>query len=227
MKAAKHPYQNDDRDRNTEEPYNSPRPMTSSCFTSFRSAEITKSVRIGSAPPRLDSVAAPQRMTRRVVTRNPAAILPFRFSMLVSKPEGWPSGLRRTLGKRVYGKPYRGFESHSLRHPSPLRGFGWQATNVEGAKGVSRSSAGAQGDFHRLRYVYFLELRNSEVYVGSTDNLRCGFASHQNGKVLSTRGARSRIPSLQSALIGSRTISIGFERAQFSIEARSIVCRER
>jgi hypothetical protein len=31
-------------------------------------------------------------------------------------PEGWPSGLRRSLGKRVYGKPYRGFESHSLRH---------------------------------------------------------------------------------------------------------------
>src|SRR3954470_23200719 len=29
--------------------------------------------------------------------------------------ERWPSGLRRTLGKRVYGKPYRGFESHSLR----------------------------------------------------------------------------------------------------------------
>src|SRR5262249_7914250 len=36
--------------------------------------------------------------------------------------EGWPSGLRRTLGKRVYGKPYRGFESHSLRQKrrSPL-----------------------------------------------------------------------------------------------------------
>ena len=31
-------------------------------------------------------------------------------------PKGWASGLRRTLGKRVYGKPYRGFESHSLRH---------------------------------------------------------------------------------------------------------------
>ena len=60
---------------------------------------------------RPDSGAAPQRITRRVVTWNPAAILPFRFSM----PEGWPSGLRRTLGKRVYGKPYRGFESHSLR----------------------------------------------------------------------------------------------------------------
>src|SRR6516225_10153841 len=33
-------------------------------------------------------------------------------------PERWPSGLRRTLGKRVCGKPYRGFESHSLRHAS-------------------------------------------------------------------------------------------------------------
>ena len=30
-------------------------------------------------------------------------------------PEGWPSGLRRTLGKRVYVNGYRGFESHSLR----------------------------------------------------------------------------------------------------------------
>ncbi len=30
--------------------------------------------------------------------------------------ERWPSGLRRTPGTRVYGKPYRGFESLSLRH---------------------------------------------------------------------------------------------------------------
>ncbi len=35
-------------------------------------------------------------------------------------PERWPSGLRRTLGKRVCGKPYRGFESHSLRHFASL-----------------------------------------------------------------------------------------------------------
>ena len=42
-------------------------------------------------------------------------------------PERWPSGLRRTLGKRVCGKLYRGFESHSLRqyivlHCSPSFG---------------------------------------------------------------------------------------------------------
>ena len=46
-----------------------------------------------------------------VVTPAPPAI----FRVLPRQPEGWPSGLRRTLGKRVYGKPYRGFESHSLR----------------------------------------------------------------------------------------------------------------
>ena len=29
--------------------------------------------------------------------------------------ERWPSGLRRTLGKRVCGRPHRGFESLPLR----------------------------------------------------------------------------------------------------------------
>ncbi len=32
------------------------------------------------------------------------------------KLEGWPSGLRRTLGKRVEGNTSPGFESPSLRH---------------------------------------------------------------------------------------------------------------
>ena len=45
---------------------------------------------------------------RRVVARPAAAM--FRRGT-----EGWPSGLRRTLGKRVCVKAYRGFESHSLR----------------------------------------------------------------------------------------------------------------
>ena len=39
-----------------------------------------------------------------------------RFKKIVHLPERWPSGLRRTLGKRVYFNEYRGFESHSLRH---------------------------------------------------------------------------------------------------------------
>jgi putative endonuclease len=35
-------------------------------------------------------------------------------------------------------------------------------------------------------YVYFLELSNGDVYVGSTNDLRRRFASHQNGQVTST-----------------------------------------
>ena len=36
-------------------------------------------------------------------------------------------------------------------------------------------------------YVYFLELTNGDIYVGSTDDLRRRFASHQSGQVTSTR----------------------------------------
>ncbi|MHC2330885.1 GIY-YIG nuclease family protein [Bradyrhizobium sp. USDA 4454] len=36
-------------------------------------------------------------------------------------------------------------------------------------------------------YVYFLELNNDDVYVGSTDDLRRRVASHQQGHVVSTR----------------------------------------
>jgi predicted GIY-YIG superfamily endonuclease len=36
-------------------------------------------------------------------------------------------------------------------------------------------------------YVYFLELSNGDIYVGSTDDLRRRFKSHQKGQVVSTR----------------------------------------
>ena len=36
-------------------------------------------------------------------------------------------------------------------------------------------------------YVYFLELANGNVYVGSTDDLKRRFASHQKGQVTSTK----------------------------------------
>jgi hypothetical protein len=39
-----------------------------------------------------------------------------RSSQSKREPEGWPSGRRRTPGKCVCGKPYRGFESRPLRH---------------------------------------------------------------------------------------------------------------
>ncbi|WP_374654169.1 GIY-YIG nuclease family protein [Dongia sp.] len=36
-------------------------------------------------------------------------------------------------------------------------------------------------------YVYFLQLSNGDIYVGSTNDLKRRFASHQAGQVLSTR----------------------------------------
>jgi predicted GIY-YIG superfamily endonuclease len=36
-------------------------------------------------------------------------------------------------------------------------------------------------------YVYFLELSNGDIYIGSTDDLRRRFASHQQEHVISTR----------------------------------------
>ena len=35
-------------------------------------------------------------------------------------------------------------------------------------------------------YVYFLELSNGDIYVGSTNDLRRRFKSHQDGQVTST-----------------------------------------
>jgi putative endonuclease len=36
-------------------------------------------------------------------------------------------------------------------------------------------------------YVYFLELHNGDIYVGSTNDLKRRIASHRDGKVSSTR----------------------------------------
>lgn len=38
-------------------------------------------------------------------------------------------------------------------------------------------------------YVYFLELANGDVYVGSTNDLRRRVASHKRGQVASTHGS--------------------------------------
>jgi len=37
-------------------------------------------------------------------------------------------------------------------------------------------------------YVYFLQLNNGSIYVGSTNNLRYRVGSHQRGQVESTKG---------------------------------------
>ena len=58
--------------------------------------------------------------------------------------ERWPSGWRRTPGTRVYGQPYQGFESLSLRH--------WASWSY----GVPFVSHAIQRDFKGLDSVFFL-----------------------------------------------------------------------
>jgi putative endonuclease len=44
--------------------------------------------------------------------------------------------------------------------------------------------------FFRMWYVYFLELNNKNIYVGSTNDLKRRIHSHQNGEVISTKNYR-------------------------------------
>ena len=42
-------------------------------------------------------------------------------------------------------------------------------------------------------YVYFLELANSDIYVGSTNDLKRRFVSHRDGQVTSTKAHQPAI----------------------------------
>ena len=57
---------------------------------------------------------------------------------------------------------------------------------------ISRSGNAAQGD-PAVWYVYFLQLSNGDIYVGSTNDLRRRFDSHQTGQVLSTKTYRPTV----------------------------------
>jgi predicted GIY-YIG superfamily endonuclease len=47
-------------------------------------------------------------------------------------------------------------------------------------------------------YVYFLELKNGDIYVGSTNDLRRRVNSHQTGRVVSTS---SNLPAVSRSYV--------------------------
>jgi putative endonuclease len=51
-------------------------------------------------------------------------------------------------------------------------------------------------------YVYFLQLGNSDIYVGSTNDLKRRFRSHEQGEVMSTR---SHLPVRLRCYVGVET----------------------
>ncbi len=82
----------------------------------IREASTTAKMRRRLTPHRQGSARAPPD-TRRVAADMARRCCARPPPVLLSAPlEGWPSGRRRTPGKCVYGRPYRGFESLSLRH---------------------------------------------------------------------------------------------------------------
>src|ERR1700744_29170 len=74
--------------------------------------------------------------------------------------------------------------------PSPpsfaLTGYGWQAIPARRRR-MSPEAPTERREIVPMWYVYFLELSNRDIYVGSTNDLRRRFKSHQQGHVISTR----------------------------------------
>ena len=72
-------------------------------------------------------------------------------------------------------------------------GFGWRATlcwSLEGPKGVGWCLPKLRRSVGRVLsvwYVYFLQLKNGDIYVGSTNDLRRRIGAHREGRVPSTR----------------------------------------
>ncbi len=110
-------------------------PNAASCPTSSPSVSRASSKR--SAPPayaRARNLRARVRSKKQLLPPRASKVSPVTnktwqeclvFLTSQSKTEGWPSGRRRTLGKRVCGQPYRGFESLPFRHDK-FSATGWR-----------------------------------------------------------------------------------------------------
>ena len=69
--------------------------------------------------------------------------------------------------------------------PYAPTGFGWQAIRRATGRRVSPEAPQERRETGVVWYVYFLELKNGDIYLGSTNDLRRRFTSHQQGEVVS------------------------------------------
>jgi putative endonuclease len=63
-------------------------------------------------------------------------------------------------------------------------------------------------------YVYFLQLGNGDIYVGSTDDLKRRFGSHSRGEVTSTKAYLPVIPKSYVAVpskVHARQLEVYFK----------------
>ncbi len=96
------------------------------------------------------------------------------------------NGIHEVSGSIPLGSTTLRLRLRAAGHPSVAKG----GLPREGDIGVGVSpeahrSVGRPGP--DVSYVYFLELKNGDVYVGSTSDLKRRYRSHQNGDVQSTK----------------------------------------
>ncbi len=112
--------------------------------------------------------------------------------------ERWPRGRRRLTRNQLFSLSGTGGSNPSLSATLRSSSFGWRATGpateVVRARSVLRSSFRSVGGCpsmekigSRMWYVYFLELSDGSIYVGSTNDLKRRINSHQQGEVQSTK----------------------------------------
>jgi len=63
-----------------------------------------------------------------------------------------------------------------------------------------------------LWYIYFLKLNNDDIYVGSTNDLKRRFASHQAGQVLSTK---SHLPATLKSYVAVENETLARELEKY------------
>ena len=61
-------------------------------------------------------------------------------------------------------------------------------------------------------YVYFLQLSNNDIYVGSTNDLKHRFASHQAGHVTSTK---AHLPATLKSYVAVETETVARELERY------------
>lgn len=61
-------------------------------------------------------------------------------------------------------------------------------------------------------YVYFLQLRNEDIYVGSTNDLKRRFRAHEQGQVASTK---AHLPVTLNSYIAVKTEKLARELERY------------
>ena len=93
-----------------------------------------------------------------------------------------------------------------------LSASGGRPPGVERRRVSPEAPSSERRETDPLWYVYFLRLSNDDIYVGSTNDLKRRFGSHQRGHVVSTR---AHIPAKLISYVAVQSESIARELERY------------